>query len=425
SIADAGRDLVRRRDPDRTPSDQVRANCELLLSNRGEASGVALAREVVQAYDRMDAAARRGFFGMLARDFGVDPQAVVDTAETYASRRDLDSFLALSAAAEPPRQELIRRLNMAPGGTPAIVAMRRDLLALLPEHPELAAVDADLRHLLGSWFNRGFLVLERIDWRSPAAVLEKLMRYEAVHRMDGWDDLRRRLADDRRCFAFFHPALPEEPLIFVQVALVDHMAGAISPLLDRTAAPADPTQANTAIFYSISNCQAGLKGISFGNFLLKQVVVELQRELPNLQTFATLSPIPGFCRWLDAQIDAEDGTIDASDRRILTGLRTPDWIDGRAAKALRPVLLRLCANYLLRAKRGRKPLDPVARFHLGNGARLERLNWLGDRSKNGLAQSAGLMVNYRYDPRTIERNHEAYANQDRVIAARAVRDLLR
>ena len=421
SIADVGRDLWQRRAGNgRRSRDALRALCDDLLSTRGEASGIAVAREVAQTYDTLDEGARLALFRILNDAFAPDAGAINAAAQAYRDGGDLETFLALARSVEPPRQEFFRRLNMAPGGTRTIVSMRAHLLGLLREHPELKAVDADLRHLLGSWFNRGFLTLERIDWHTPADILERLIQYEAVHRMDGWDDLRRRLDRDRRCFAFFHPALPDEPLIFVEVALVNGLATSIQPLLDRSGEPDDPARADTAIFYSISNCQDGLAGISFGNFLIKQVVHELARELPNLKVFSTLSPIPGLRRWL-----AEQADLTEVEREAVGRLEIADWQRNEAlALAVRPVLMRLCARYLVEAKRGDRPADPVTRFHIGNGARLEQINWMGDSSANGIAQSAGMLCNYLYDLKTIERNHEAYANSGKVAVSSQVRKLL-
>jgi malonyl-CoA decarboxylase len=311
---------------------------------------------------------------------------------------------------------------MAPDGTRQLVAMRRDLLELLPEHPALRPVDDDLQELLAGWFNPGFLTFRPIDWNSPASLLEKLIRYERVHKIANLEALRRRLGEDRRCFAFFHPALPDEPLIFVQVALLKGMASKVQPLLDQEA-PIQPVgEANTAIFYSISNCQTGLKGVSLGNFLIKMVVAALEAELPQLRGFATLSPIPGFTAWLNRAAEASDPMVPPD----LTGtLANADWYrDEAQAEALKPVLMGLCAHYLVREKRGSRPLDPVARFHLGNGARLERLNWLGDISAKGIAESAGMLVNYRYDQARIPANHEAFVATGEVIHASAVRGLL-
>jgi malonyl-CoA decarboxylase len=424
SIADSGRELVRARLGRGRPTlEQLSKD---LLSTRGEASGAALAREVVDAYRNLADKDRRAFFQALARAYPVDPDKVHAAAARYREQPGLDTLQALRRSTEGPRLELFRRMNMAPNGTRALIRLRAELLDALRESPELAEVDADLHTLLSSWFNPGFLSLSRIDWNSPASLLEKLVRYERVHRMKGIEDLRRRLAPDRRCFAFFHPALPDEPLIFVQVALVEGLADRIQPLIDGAAPIHPPDEADTAIFYSISNCQEGLRGVSLGNFLIKLVVADLQRELPQLRTFATLSPIPGFGSWLAAErSNGESPLLSAEQRQTLQGLDRPDWMaEPASAEALRPILIPLCAYYLVRAKSRGRPRDSVARFHLGNGARLERLNWLGDVSDKGRTESAGMMVNYRYDPGSIEKNHEAYASNGEVVHSTPVRSLL-
>jgi malonyl-CoA decarboxylase len=289
-------------------------------------------------------------------------------------------------------------MNMAPGGTALLLELRRELLDSLRKHPELATIDHDLTHLLGSWFNRGFLELRRIDWSTPAIILERLIAYEAVHEIRGFPDLKRRLERDRRCFAFFHPALPDDPLIFVEVAFVNEMPSEVAPILALESAVGDPRRARCAVFYSITSCQAGLRGISFGNFLIKQVASDLHAELPNLKIFATLSPIPGFKSWVQRRLPAGI----AEDRATLEGLAalylTREWVDGHA-------------------------LDPVARFHLGNGARLDRINWAADASAKGLAQSYGLMVNYVYDLGDVEKNHEEYVNRHHVVCSAGVEKL--
>jgi malonyl-CoA decarboxylase len=297
--------------------------------------------------------------------------------------------------------------------------MRRRLLPQLKLRPHWTGIETDLEHLLASWFNRGFLVLQRIDWRTSAIVLEKLIQYEAVHEIQGWPDLRRRLQADRRCFAFFHPALPDEPIIFIEVALTRGISARVQPLLDVESPVTDPTQANCAIFYSITNCQEGLRGISFGNFLIKQVAEDLGREFPRLKTFSTLSPVPGFRAWLREalpELSASPGGAEPAEQLRL--IDEPDWQTRlELTQAIEEPVLRLCAFYLLHAKRDGEPLDAVARFHLGNGARMERLNWLADSSKQGMARSVGIMVNYVYRLDDIEHNHEAYANRHEVVSS--------
>ena len=428
SVAERGRQLLRIGDE---PADQKALAaglvelCEQVLSGRGEASGAALAREVLDRYEKLEGEAQIRFFSALAERFGPDPAKLAAAIHAWTHHPNQESAADLHFSAEARRQELFRRLNRAPGGTAALVRMRQDLLAILPAHPALKPIDRDFTHLLISWFNRGFLELRRVDWSSPAMVLEKIIRYEAVHQIKDWDDLRRRINPaDRRCYAFFHPALADDPLIFVEVALTADMPAAVQSLLAEKRKIVDPGKARTAVFYSISNCQEGLTGVSFGNFLIKQVVEELRRELPKLESFVTLSPVPGFMRWLN---NSARPHLSAVEQTLLAHLDDDAWAeDAHVAAQLKPQLETLAAIYFLEATlpNGRAR-DPVARFHLGNGARLERINWLGDRSEKGLRESAGLMVNYLYDLNAIEDNHEAYANQGEIVASSQVRKLLR
>lgn len=476
-------------------------DCRQLLGARGESNSLVIAARALERYRRLSPEAAARFFDALAAEFDPDPAEVLRRAESYAMTRAPEALIELWRAAESPRQELLRRLNRAPDATAQIVAMRAKILARLPTHPELKAVDADFHHLLSSWFNPGFLDLVQVDWNSPARLLEKLIQHEAVHRIDGWNDLRRRLEPDRRCFAFFHPALPDEPLIFVEVALLDAMPEAIAPLLDRRA-PEDARDGRfrVAAFYSISNCQPGLRGVSLGDFLIKRVAERLQAEQPKLKIFCTLSPVPGFAAWL-ARLESlqsieaprvkpsvlrelDDALRGLRERygRDLLALVQPQLqqlqVQAQAARAgegavvaLRagagprndamtavaapavasPIgesagreaggslgtddaraertadlrtLQRLCALYLLQTSPAeQRPSDPVARFHLNNGARLERIHVGADLSRNGLRQSLGLMVNYLYDLEQIEANHERFLG-DRVSASRAVLSLL-
>jgi malonyl-CoA decarboxylase len=427
SISERGRTLLRRAGSSQARQDAsgLMELCEALLSGRGEASGTAMAREVLDRYHDLDEAGRLSFFEMLTRHYGPDREKLAHAIEAWRAQPNDDDASDLHFASEPRRQELIRRLNRAPGGTSELVAMRADLLSAMKGHKDLAALDRDVVHLLASWFNRGFLVLRRIDWSSPANILEKIIRYEAVHEIRDWNDLRRRIDPaDRRCYAFFHPALVDEPLIFVEVALTEQIPGAIAPLLAEDRPPVAVERARTAVFYSISNTQRGLGGISFGSFLIKQVVQELQRELPKLDNFVTLSPVPGFMQWLK---QAPDVPISDDDRALLGHLDTPDWTaNAELAQQLRSVVEPLAAYYFLKARtpKGRL-IDSVARFHLGNGARLERIDWLGDLSPKGLRESAGIMVNYLYRLDDIEKNHEAYADRYEVTASNAVKKLLK
>jgi malonyl-CoA decarboxylase len=433
SIAERGRALLDRtrdrRNGQAARSEGLAELCEELLTGRGEASGVALAGEILSTYFELTTGPRIAFFEVLATRFGPDTARLEAAIVAWREAPSDATAADVHAAAEPRRQELLRRLNLAPGGTALLVRMREQLLDALDHRDDLAAVDADFVHLFSSWFNRGFLVLRRIDWSTPAAILEKIIRYEAVHRIRSWDDLRRRIDPaDRRCYAFFHPALVDEPLIFVEVALTREIPGAIAPILSAERSGIAADRATTATFYSISNCQRGLAGVSFGHFLIKQVVEEISRENSRLKTFVTLSPVPDFVRWLERERKTEhSAALNEQDRALLAGLDTPDWWQAEETRSsLEEPLLRAAAWYFLRARNRRGlPVDPVARFHLGNGARLERLNWLGDVSERGIAQSNGLMVNYLYDLDHIEQNHESYAEGHTVVASNAIRRLVR
>ena len=391
--------------------------CSALLAESGEYTSTALARDALAAYQALDERTRAEFFDVLARDYGVPVQLVSRAAASYQADPSAENLMRLQQAVDSPRQEFFRRLNMAPGGTAALVDMRREVLKGVRAHPEWKLIDTDLLHLLRSWFNRGFLRLERIDWHTSAMVLEKLIQYEAVHAIQGWRDLRRRLEADRRCFAFFHPQLPDEPIIFIEVALTHGMSAQVQPLIDIRSPVGDAAEADCAMFYSITNCQEGLRGISFGNQLIKQVAEDLKREFPHLRRFATLSPIPGFRRWL------ESAPLEGEDKALIARLEDPAWHLGEIPEALEKLLMRLCAYYLLKAKHGVEPLEPVARFHLGNGAALERLNWMGDSSESGMQRSAGMMVNYAYWLDEVEKNHEHYFRDHEIVASPAVERL--
>jgi malonyl-CoA decarboxylase len=412
---------ARTRDVDRTIE-----LCHALLTARGEVSGARVAAEVLAAYQQLDDEQVESFFDRLAKAFSVDPDAVRQAAAAYRLDASAQHLIALQKAVEPSRQELFRRCNMAPGGTAVLVEMRRRLLRTLRDHPERAEIDADLTHLFRSWFNRGFLTLERIDWQTSALILERLIQYEAVHQIQGWRDLRRRLQSDRRCYAFFHPALPQEPLIFIEVALTRTMTAQVQPLLDPDSPVDDPSQATCAIFYSITNCQQGLRGVSFGNVLIKQVVEDLGKEFPRVRTFATLSPIPGFRAWLMERTTTSRGSISAALATLVAKGDDVTAADVAAVPAaLRDEMMERCARYLVSTNDGVGAQDQVARFHLANGARLERLNWMGDTSPAGLQRSYGLTVNYVYRLTDLERNHDAYANQFRVASSRAFQRLMR
>jgi len=432
SISERGRALLERgrgRVGASARSENLIELCDHLLSGRGEASGVALARDILMSYGELTVGPRIAFFEALGSRFGPDSARMEKAIVQWREKPTDETAAEVHAASEPRRQELFRRLNLAPGGTAALVRMREQLMDALDHREDLAAVDDDFVHLFSSWFNRGFLVLRRIDWSTPAIVLEKIIRYEAVHAIRDWDDLRRRIdPPDRRCFAFFHPALVDEPLIFVEVALAPEIPAAIAPILSSTREIVEPERMRTAVFYSISNCQRGLTGVSFGNFLIKQVAEEINREMPRLSTFVTLSPVTNFAEWLARERATEASTVLSAADKMLFGLLDEAgwWRDNEKAARLQEPLMRAAAAYFLRARTPRGlPLDGVARFHLGNGARLERINWLADTSDKAITQACGFMVNYLYDLDEVEKNHEAYAEGRTVVASGAVQRLLR
>jgi malonyl-CoA decarboxylase len=401
------------------------ALCHNLLSERGEVSGSHLAAEALDAYHALDARGRLAFFDLLVKEFSPDPEEVGRAGDAYRREPSPENLARLQRVVEPPRQELFRRLNLAPNGTRILVEMRSEVLREADRNSRLKPISADLAHLFASWFNRGFLVLRRIDWRTSAVILEKLIQYEAVHQIHGWHDLRRRLEADRRCYAFFHPALPDEPIIFIEVALTRELSDHVQALLDPDSPVFDTASAEWAVFYSITNCQEGLRGVPFGSFLIKQVVEDVSKDFPRIRKFATVSPVPGFRRWLAEKAEALSRSAKlAPFARALAKLDDPQWTQDESLEAeLERHLAPLCAYYLLRTKQGLEPLDSVARFHLKNGARLERINWLGDTSAAGLARSAGFSANYVYKLADVERNHELYVREHKVRASREIEAL--
>lgn len=388
--------------------------CRALVRVRGEGTTASLASLAVRRYAALAESDRVAFFQFLLAEFSPDPSRIEQAISTYEDDPGPKTAQHLADAAEAPRRELFRQMNTAPGGTACILTMRADCLAARRTHPDVGPVEQDLATALTSWFNRGFLQLEHIDWDTPAAVLEKLIEYEAVHEIRGWDDLRRRLETDRRCFGFFHPSLPGEPLIFVEVALTVGLQTSIQELIDAPP-PTDATleKPDTAIFYSITNCQPGLQGIPLGSFLLKQVTDELAATVPGIERFSTLSPVPGYVEW----VRSTGGWLEPAIAEIVTS--QPATID----PALEAAVTGSCARYLVNAKRRHLPLDPVARFHLRNGARLEQINFGGDTSAKGIGESYGILVNYVYDLDDLSENHEAFMNENRVVHSRQVGEL--
>lgn len=432
--------------PDEGDLERLRTQLSECAEGRGgEVSTRQRAARLAETYLRLDDAGRHAFLRLIAHEFGPDPAQVAAAHEAYqaaiGSTAQWDAEARLRAALRSRRLRILTQFNAIPQGVKFLVDLRADLLRFIADDPLLKPLDRELETRLSAWFDVGFLELQRITWNSPAAMLERLVEYEAVHEIRSWQDLKNRLDSDRRCYAFFHPRMPLEPLIFVQVALLEEIADDVQRLLDIEAPLADASRATTAIFYSISATQKGLRGVSFGNFLLKRVIDDLKRDFPRLKTFATLSPLPGLVRWAQRDPEAFAETFTANDWKRLgaLGIDTPEapqlaallagdpaWsADEALAQALREPLLRLGARYLTEARRGDKPVDSVARFHLGNGARVERLNWLADRSEKGLRQSWGLMVNYLYDPDSLEANLENFAANGNIAAASAVRRLAR
>ena len=412
--------------------DLVRQTTKRLMGAQGESNAQSMAVKLIDHYEKLSPALRVEFFDFLAQEYNPDPQQVKAVAEAYHANPSADNLVRLFHVVEPDRQELLRRINRAPNGTQAIIGMRQSLLAQLGAHPTWAAIDADMHHLLSSWFNPGFLELHEITWNSPAQLLEKIIQHESVHAIDGWDDLRRRLQPDRRCYAFFHRQLPDEPLIFVEVALVPSISTDVGVLINKKSEVGSPKTFKTAIFYSISNCQPGLKGVSLGNFLIKRVAQQLIEDIPTLKTFCTLSPIPGFTQWMDQgaelttfdasasqlkRFDAAISTLGLGDRKWSERLKD-GWHPSSCSPEQRQALMRLCATYLMHYTRERRG-DSVAKFHLSNGATLFQINWAADLSKKGLQQSAGLMVNYLYELDKVEAQHEAFS-KGQVIASRGV-----
>jgi malonyl-CoA decarboxylase len=412
-----------------------------LISERGESNAVSMADEVVKTYYNLTKDQQVKFYDFLFEKLNPNPAEVVATANKFAADPNSRNYIQLQKVSESPRQEFFRRLNRASQGTAAVVQMRRDLLQLLAKQPELAAVDFDIRHLLSSWFNPGFLKMHQVDWKSPAEVLEKLIQHEAVHEIDGWDDLRRRLQPDRRCFAFFHPQLPSEPLIFVEVALLPDIPTEIAPLVDKKSnTDTEISRYKVAVFYSISNCEPGLRGVSMGNFLIKRVAEKLHKEFPHLKTYITLSPIPGLIDWISAGALINDDKIRgglktsvkmAKDKSLeILRLNEQSWSDklsngwhpNKATDREKSALLCLTSIYLGLATTDRNG-NPVAKFHLGNGAKLHLINWAGDLSKKGLRQSAGIMVNYLYDLKKVEENHERFTHGE-IIYSKMVSKLM-
>ncbi|MGK0269510.1 MAG: malonyl-CoA decarboxylase [Cocleimonas sp.] len=422
-ITEAGRSLT---GIESTSNIKTETLCEYLVSEKGEATGIAIAREILSRYQNLDTNGKRDFFLLLLNDFGSDDKAL-ETAFKEWKKNGASSARSIHLKSEPRSIEFISRLNRVKGATSQIVEMRNDLLGLLKANPELKALDDDFKHLLISWFNRGFLELKSIDWSTSAEILERIIKYEAVHEIQGWDDLRRRVIEpDRRLYAYFHPAMLNEPLIFVEVALVKGIPSAIQPILSAERNSILPSEANTAAFYSISNCQPGLRGISFGNFLIKKAVMELQREIPSIKNLVTLSPIPGISRWIDSEIDKPTDFLNESQLIFIKNLKATNQLPKKKEDIA--TLREIAACFLVKVRSAKGDVyDPVARFHLGNGACLKNININANVNKTneGEWKGWGMMVNYEYKLDDIEKNHEAFVNEDVVIHSSEVQNLVK
>ena len=424
SVADAGEKFLNYSKLRGTSTQILLKLCDDLISHKGVASGIALAREVVVNYSKLSDPEKLEFFKELYQNMGPNLEEISKVASKFTKSPNEESLVDLKNQLKSKRQKLFSRMIMAPSGTRAIVSLREDLLGFIPENNSLKTIDEELRTLLTSWFNPGFLTLEKIDWNTEASILEKIIQYESVHTITDWKDLKNRLTINRRCFAYFHPALDDEPLIFVEIALTTGISSSIQSIINDD--DKVEQQADTAIFYSINNCQHGLKRVPLGNFLIKMVVTELTMELPSIKKYSTLSPIPGFADWLKKEIASNDSKFLTEDsRETFKLLEDKLWYQNSAkSKKLKKPLIKACAHYLLLEKKYGKPINPVARFHFGNGAKLYRINWMGNTSEHGIDKSFGIMVNYLYNLKKIEANHEAYLQNGELAISKSVKSIL-
>lgn len=424
SVADAGEKFLNYSKL-RGSSNQILLKlCDDLISHKGVASGIALAREVVVSYNKLSNTEKLDFFKDLYQNMGPDLEEIRIVANNFTKDPSEETLADLTNQLKSKRQKLFSRMIMAPNGTKAIVSLREDLLGFINKNESLKIIDEELRVLLTSWFNPGFLTLEKIDWNTEASILEKIIQYESVHTITDWKDLKNRLTINRRCFAYFHPALDDEPLIFVEIALTVGISSSIQSIINDD--NKIEQQADTAIFYSINNCQYGLRKVPLGNFLIKMVVTELAMELPSIKKFSSLSPVPGFADWLKKEIASSNSKFITDDNREIYKLLEDEfWYqDSKKSKKLKKPLIKACAHYLLMEKKYGKPINPVARFHFGNGAKLFRINWMGNTSEYGINKSFGLMVNYVYNLKKIEDNHEAYVQNGELAISKSVKSIL-
>ena len=416
SIADAGKQLFNKKDIKKNDLDSILSLCDDLISNKGAAFGITVARDITELYQSLSLDNKILFFKSINEKYRPSFTKVNEAIDVYKNSQNEKTLSDLFKVSEGKRRELFMRMNMAPNGTSIIVSLREDLLKILKENKDLVSLDEDLKHLFKSWFNPGFLKLKKITWDTKAAILEKIIKYERVHHMKDMNELKRRLGEDRRFFSYFHPALDDEPIIFVQVALTNGLGRSIQEIMKQSSG--DEKKYDTATFYSISNCQEGLSRVTLGNFLIKRVVYEIQEELPHIKNFGTLSPIPGFVEWFsyleESKIKNILGNIKNQDVMFLKSkdLKIGDKriIDNKEA------IIKLVSHYIVNEKnRDGLPVNDVSRFHLGNGAILEDVIINANISENGFKRSFGVMVNYLYELKNIEKNHEEYMNKKKVI----------
>ena len=416
SIADAGKQLFNKKDIKKNDLDSILSLCDDLISNKGAAFGITVARDITELYQTLSIENKILFFKSINEKYRPSFTKVNEAIDVYKNSQNEKTLSDLFKVSEGKRRELFMRMNMAPNGTSIIVSLREDLLKILKENRDLVSLDEDLKHLFKSWFNPGFLKLKKITWDTKAAILEKIIKYERVHHMKDMNELKRRLGEDRRFFSYFHPALDDEPIIFVQVALTNGLGRSIQEITKQSSG--DEKKYDTATFYSISNCQEGLSRVTLGNFLIKRVVYEIQEELPHIKNFGTLSPIPGFVDWFsyleESKIKNILGNIKNQDLMFLKSkdLKIGDKriIDNKEA------IIKLVSHYIVNEKNSDGfPVNDVSRFHLGNGAIVEDIIINANISDVGFKRSFGVMVNYLYELKNIEKNHEEYMNKKKVI----------
>ena len=424
SIADVGQKLFKKSDIKKDDLESILLLCDDLLSNKGAVFGITVARDITNLYQELSNENKLNFFKKLNEKYKPSHTKVGEAISLYLKSQNEKNLSLLFKVAEGKRRELFRRMNMAPNGTSIIVSLREDLLKFLGVAQDLVPLDNDLKHLFKAWFNPGFLKLKKITWDTKATVLEKIMKYERVHHIKDLNELKRRLGEDRRFFSYFHPALEDEPIIFVQVALTKSLGKSIQEIMKPLI---NGDQKNdTATFYSISNCHEGLSRVTLGNFLIKRVIYEIQEELPHIKNFGTLSPIPGFAQWFSYLEENKLKTIMGNFKHDLAFLKSSDLkIGDTRIIENKEELTKLVAHYLINEKNQKGlPINDVTRFHLGNGAIIEDIAINANVSDTGFKRSFGIMVNYLYELESIEKNHEDYMTNNKVVFSNKLKKYL-